>query len=77
MLRIKQISEAFSLQPNEKHVSTDWELTQKIPHIKAIELLTLEISKEEKVSFYIGYNFDNQIVFQWIAKACNVEYFEE
>ena len=76
MKKIKRVSEAFSLQPNEKHVSTEWEFTQKISHIKLIEIMQFQTSTNEQTSFYVGFNFDNEIVFKWVTSACNVEYFD-
>lgn len=76
MLRIKRISEAFSSQPLDKHVSSDWELTQRIPHIKSIEYIQEEIAANYWVGFYVGFNFEGQEVFKWVASGCNVDYYE-
>lgn len=70
--RIKSVSEAFSIQSCEKHVSTEWELSHRIPHIKSIEE---KFSSNGEVRVYIGYDFQGNDVFRWIASACNVEYF--
>lgn len=72
--RIKKISEAFSIQPCEKHVSTEWELTQNITHIKSIEE---KYSSNGEIRVYIGYDFKGNDLFRWIASACNVEYFKD
>jgi hypothetical protein len=73
MAKIKKISEAFSIQPCEKHVSTEWELSHHIPHIKSIEE---RFAKNGECRVYVGYNFKGEEVFQWVASACNVEYFD-
>jgi len=76
MKRIESISEAFSVEPREHHVSTEYELSLKysgVLHINSIE----GKYNSDGTAVYIGYDINGNELFQWIAAACNVEYFSD
>lgn len=84
MIKIKNISEAFSMQPKcfslcyfeifrdgpMDHVHNDECITR-------IEIETIQVSDSGRQDYYIGYNSKGNKLFSYIAKACNVEYCHE
>ena len=68
---IKSISEAFSVQPIT--ISVDNEIRSFDPgnSIKEIKLEVMDSS----TNIYVGYNFNGEKKFEYIATAVNVHYF--
>jgi hypothetical protein len=91
-MKIKSISEAYSMQPNKLQVCT-WEGKQTkfiksvvdradIPigdfHTHTPECIErIEEAFSENGKWFLCYNFKNKIIHQWQADDCNVEYFPE
>ena len=42
--------------------------------IKEIKLEGKQISSDELISVYKGYNFDGKVLFEYVAKSVNVHY---
>jgi len=79
MEKIKSISEAFSMQPKHIEVCTDYEhYYDKSQAVKEIKLERIEIGKRcgdpVEELYYVGYNFEGQKIFQYIANTVNVHY---
>lgn len=77
---IKSISEAFSMQPVHKEVCTDYENYYDKPNAcnKILkETLTIGARCGDPVQeiYYVGYNFQNVKIFQYIANTVNVNFF--
>ena len=74
--KIYSISEAFSMQP--KHISVMDEEHYKSYYdkpnaCKEIKLEPVQIG--EVVMAYVGYNFEDKKIFQYLANTVNVHYF--
>ena len=70
IMKIKSISEAFSMQPITLSVvdkPTSFDPENSIKEIK------LEVM-DETTNVYVGYNFDGKKLFEYIAKSVNVHY---
>ena len=70
-MKIKSISEAFSMQPITLSVvdkPTSFDPENSIKEIK------LEIQPNDATEIYVGYNFDGKKLFGYIAKSVNVHY---
>ena len=70
IMKIKSISEAFSMQPITLRVvdkPTSFDPENSIKEIK------LEVM-DETTNVYVGYNFDGKKLFEYIAKSVNVHY---
>lgn len=70
-MRIKSISEAFSIQPVTLRVVEEPTLYDPKNSIEEIRLEVMD----ETTNIYVGYNFDGNKIFQYIANAVNVHYF--
>lgn len=70
-MRIKSISEAFSMQPNTLSVVDKPARFNPESSIKEIKLEAMD----EATAVYVGYNFDGKKIFQYIAKSVNVHYY--
>ena len=71
MQKIKSISEAFSMQPITLRVTgkpTPFDSENSIKEIK-LEMM------DEVTSVYVGYNFEGEKKFQYLANSVNVHYF--
>jgi hypothetical protein len=82
---IKLISEAFSMQPSSMRITPEVNYQSVLKYnpdyakecIKSITLEVFQIGKDSICDFenvYVGRNFKDEILFRWIAKACNVQY---
>ncbi len=84
MKQIKSITQAFSMQPithriidtkshqdnldrNSKYIDPD-------DDIKEIKRGVIQLTEDEWVSFYIGYNFEGKEKFRYLEKSVNVHF---
>ena len=68
---IKSISEAFSMQPITISVYNEIRSFDPENSIKEIKLEVMDSS----TNIYVGYNFNGEKKFEYIATAVNVHYF--
>lgn len=73
MQKVKSISEAFSMQPVTLQVVSENQRSKFDPS-QDIEKIELEVM-DENTNIYVGYNFDGEKKFQYLANAVNVHYF--
>ena len=75
--KIKSITEAFSMQPETfKVLETNIGYWKPEEAIKEIRLEQSEgVYNNEPEYYYRGYNFDGALLFQYIARTVNVQYF--
>lgn len=73
MEKVKSISEAFSMQPITITVTAPDKRTKFDPS-QDIERIELEVL-DENTSIYVGYNFEGEKKFQYLANTVNVHYF--
>lgn len=79
MKKIKFISEAYSQQPEKLEITTqekyekykDQERSKYF--IKEIKVEEIEII-ESVILYYVGYNFEDKIIFQYKADSVNIGY---
>lgn len=76
---IESISEAFSTQPRTMSVCENYDTYyDKEKACKEIRLETIEIGKKcgdpVQELYYVGYNFQYDKIFQYIANTVNVHY---
>ncbi len=78
-LRIKSITESFSMQPNTWTVSEAEGIPMPFSFNYNIAEIKLErIGPDEFYDYlYIAYDFKGNKLFQWQPKAVNVAYFPE
>lgn len=81
--KIKSISEAYSMQPNKLETSTkerydDYKnLEARKSFIAEIKMETVIIGAngfQEPVVMYVGYSFEGQKLFQYLANSVNVHF---
>lgn len=72
-MKIKSISEAFSMQPITLQVVSENQRSKFDPS-QDIEKIELEVM-DENTNIYVGYNFDGEKKFQYITTSVNVHYF--
>ena len=70
-MKIKSISEAFSIQPITLSVVDEPITFDTENSIKEIKLEVMD----ETTNIYVGYNFDGKKIFEYMAKSVNVHYF--
>lgn len=86
--KIKSVSEAYSCQPNSYRVCTiemdypgvfaEAQGALPKPHIHKKDcVVRIDFVSPNECDLFVGYNSDNEMLFRWIADACNVEYFTE
>jgi hypothetical protein len=68
--KIKWITEAFSMQPNSKCVAYGSRYDFEVGKHPILEI-------KEQGDYYNGYDKEGDLLFSWIAKAINVDYFAE
>lgn len=69
MSKIRQIREAYSIQPGYWEVN-DYDTYYDNPNAcKEIILETIE-----NVNYYVGYNYEDEIIFKFLADSVNVIY---
>lgn len=73
MQKIKSISEAFSMQPITIQVVSENQRSKFDPS-QDIEKIELEVMNEN-TNIYVGYNFEGEKKFKYLANAVNVHYF--
>ena len=67
---IKYVSEAFSMQPECVHVTRD----ENPKPYQCVRIdFVINPNGEDRLE---GRNKDGKLVFSWIAKACNIGYFQ-
>ena len=72
---IKSITEAFSMQP-ACYIVTEKEPTRnKHFHLKRIEVINEQTSPNDMTTFYVGFDWDENIMFKYIAATVNVTYY--
>ncbi len=70
-LKIKSITEAYSMQPETLSIRTEREKKRFNPTSKDCEY----IQKEGiDTIYYIGYNFEHKMLFKYLANSVNVHY---
>jgi len=78
--KISFITEAMSMQPRSFSVTRK---TAKInpnfyqDYIKEIKLERLQKSFDGPEDYYVGYDFNGNVKFEYLAKSMNVEYYYE
>lgn len=74
---VKSITEVFSMLPITFAVVEETKRTSLCPEsdIKEIKLEDKRISSEELIGVYKGYNFEGKLLFEYLAKSVNVQYF--
>ena len=70
IMKIKSISEAFSIQPITLSVV---DMPTSLNPENSIKEIKLEVM-DETTNVYVGYNFDGKKLFEYIAKSVNVHY---
>jgi hypothetical protein len=82
MAKIKSISEAYSMQPSFRKVC-DLPFDNFV-HKKHSKECIAEITEEHEnltpdkiIYFYIGRNFDAEVLFKYLSDSVNVEYYPE
>jgi hypothetical protein len=78
--KIKSISEAYSMQPACISVSNKDKVYAKeynYLHILEIKLETLQVGTNTQADFYVGYDFNGNKSFQYLANSVNVHYYYE
>lgn len=80
MKKVKYISEAFSMQPEVLIVLTEEQYESYYNKPRACKEIKLEqiqgIHEEVPTAYYVGYNFEGNKIFQYLAKSVNVGFFE-
>ena len=66
METIESISEAFSMQPATLSINEDC--------IKEIKEEVIQVGENERISFYVGYDFEGKKKFQYLVKSVNVHF---
>lgn len=81
--KIKSISEAYSMQPNNLEVSTQERydeyknLEARKSFVKEIKMETVIVGAngfQDPVVIYVGYGFEGQKLFQYLANSVNVHF---
>jgi len=74
--KIKSITEAFSMQPATLSImKSNDNYYDKPSACKEIKLEQLDgVFDDLPTSFYVGYNFEGQKIFQYLANSVNVHY---
>ena len=75
--KIKSISEAFSMQPKHLEVDKERYNEESIKEIKKERVQCYLPDGEASELMYVGYNFEGQIIFQYLNLTVNVHYFYE
>ena len=76
---IISIVEAFSMQPITLQVISDktfqnyWDKKQAC---KEIKIEGIQVDSNKMCSYYVGYNFDGQKIFEYLVGSMNVNYGE-
>lgn len=75
-MKIKSITEAFSMQPATlSTMKSNENYYDKPQACKEIKLEHLSgVYDEVPTDYYVGYNFEGQKLFQYLAKSVNVHY---
>jgi hypothetical protein len=76
MEKIKQITEAFSMQPKVFYVTDEPQgYTGEVKEIK-LEKIILGDENGNSIEdvYYVGYDFNDKKIFQFLAKTVNVEF---
>ena len=74
-MKIKSISEAFSMMPiTLSVVESPCEFNPK-DSIKRIELEMINHGMDDEMNVYRGYNFEDELKFQYNSKSVHVHYF--
>jgi len=77
---IKSLNEAYSMQPNFVCVCTDYEHYYDKPNAcKEIvferQVIGTKCGDPVEELYYVGYNFQGEKIFQYLANAVNIHYF--
>lgn len=76
--KIKSITEAFSMQPAHFYVTE--KVDNKYPenykfYVKRIEEEFKQLRDGDIITYYVGYDWNEDIMFKYIAKTVNVTYY--
>jgi len=74
METIKSITEAFSMQPSTLSITENRSKYEPENDIKEIKIESHQVGENDRISYYVGYNFEGVKKFQFIAKSVNVIY---
>ena len=77
-MKIKSISEAYSIEPRTMHVIPNDFCQDKLMDVERIELETITQGSPavgNAFMAYVGYNYYGQKLFTFKADSVNVEYF--
>ena len=74
-MRIRTISEAYSMQPITLTVVETPASFNPEDSIKEIKLEVRNYITDVSTDFYVGYNFEGKKIFEYVAAAVNVHYF--
>jgi len=77
--KIKSITEAFSMQPATLSIMKSNENYYDKPQAcKEIKLEILDgVYDKEPDTYYVGYNFEGEKIFQYLSRSVNVHYENE
>ena len=76
--KIKSITEAFSMQPNFFSVTEKLENVNPRDYkyyLKRIEEEIQQTGENNRITYYIGYDWNGDIMFKYIAATVNVAYY--
>ncbi len=76
-MKIKSITEAFSMQPASLMVVDEKYRSKTHPEgdIKEIKEGNKQVSTDKLISVYVGYNFNGEKLFEYIAESVNVHFY--
>jgi hypothetical protein len=75
--KIKSITEAFSMQPITLTITEPDKRSAFNPEndIKEIKQEGKQVNENKMINIYVGYDFDGNKIFEYIAETVNVHYF--
>lgn len=76
-LVISSISEAFSMHPNYIRVTPEDQYESyydKPTACKEIKCETKQVDSDKACDFYVGYNYEGQVIFEYLRSSVNVHY---
>ena len=69
--KVKRIIDAFSMQPYSKQVQSEFSPTG----IAKIKLESRSTEPEGEIHYYVGYDFEGNVMFEYRRDTVNIEYF--
>lgn len=72
--KIKWVEEAYSHQPST-FICCIKEHEHNKDCVAKIEIETIQTETDKQINVYVGYDFENNKVFQLIQSSCNIGFF--